>query len=83
MRRRIDQLWRVSQWQIAEGAARGSPIEFARFLMIARGSVAELETQLELTERLDLARVDADIDERLRRIRQMLTGLIRKLTNKR
>jgi len=68
---------------IAEGAARGSSAEFARFLMIARGSVAELETQLELAERLDLLSGHAAAGEKLQAVRQMLTGLIRKVTNKR
>jgi len=73
---------RFSSFQHRRRAARGSSADFARFLLIARGSVAELETQLELTERLELAHVDRGIVESLQAIRQMLTGLIRKVTNK-
>jgi len=38
---------------IAEGQARNSPKEFLNFISIAKGSVAELATQLELCTRLD------------------------------
>jgi four helix bundle protein len=44
---------------IAEGRARNSSREFLHFLSISRGSLAELETQLELAIRLDYA--DSDL----------------------
>ena len=36
---------------IAEGNGRDSKTEYARFLSIARGSIYEVQTQLELAER--------------------------------
>ncbi len=39
---------------IAEGAARQSTKEFARYLQISSGSLSELETQLILSEQLGL-----------------------------
>jgi four helix bundle protein len=53
---------------IAEGQARSSSKEFLHFISFALGSLAELETQLELAGRLsypdvhaDVARVQADL----------------------
>ena len=37
---------------IAEGRGRGSVKEFVRFLMVSRGSLWELSTQLEICEKL-------------------------------
>jgi four helix bundle protein len=39
---------------IAEGAERGSKKEFIRFLHIAKGSAAELRTQLHIAHRIEL-----------------------------
>lgn len=60
---------------IAEGAARSGPKEFAHFLNVARGSLSELETQLLIS--VDLGYMDrghavfASID----RVSRLLTGL--------
>jgi four helix bundle protein len=45
---------------IAEGRARDSSREFLHFLAISRGSLAELDTQLELAIRLDYT--DSELD---------------------
>ena len=66
---------------IAKGCARRSTPEFLRFLSIARGSLAEVETQLILAQRLayieeiELTRLLEAADE----ISRMLSGLISKL----
>ena len=62
---------------IAEGAARSSPKEFARFLMVARGSLSELETQLILAEQLGYAQVPDPMASRVRTIFRLIAGLIR------
>ena len=64
---------------IAEGAARDSDKEFLHFLAIARGSLSELETQLQLAKRL---RYTQEIDTTAAHIDQLfalLGGLIRSL----
>lgn len=67
---------------IAEGQARGSTnSEFSRFIRIALGSLAELDTQLELAVRLGY--LPQDETEKAfasaLEIRKMLFGLLRKL----
>jgi four helix bundle protein len=64
---------------IAEGAARDSTNEFRNFLPIARSSLSELDTQLDLSR--DLAFVNehtrSEIDRLLTRIDKMLYALHR------
>lgn len=67
---------------IAEGAARGSSREFAHFLSVAQGSLAELDTQLELcAEYLGLLGREtvAPVVQKAVRVGQMITALRRSL----
>ena len=64
---------------IAEGNGRDSRTEYARFLAIARGSVSEVQTQLELVQRLSLSVVSADTYNLTSRVSKMLFSMIRKL----
>lgn len=69
---------------IAEGQGRNSTKEFAKFLAIARGSQAELETQLQLCIRLQyFSEEQATLAlELCDEIRKMLNSLISKLKDR-
>lgn len=60
---------------IAEGAARGSRKEFSRFLYIALGSLAEVETQMVIAKRLNYQADCGNFDNLIQEIRRMLIGL--------
>ena len=69
---------------IAEGFERGSNTEFIRFIRIAQGSRAELETQLHLCTLLEYLSTN-DIEQPLQSlasIGRMLNSLIKALNNK-
>ena len=68
---------------IAEGQARGQPKDFRRFLRISLGSLAEIDTQLEVARRLDYISSDdaAKLNELVLELRKMLFGLINSLPN--
>lgn len=67
---------------IAEGAARRSTPEYLRFLSIARGSLSEASTQLQIARRLDYTDVIAEADELIDRIFAKLTALMKTLSNR-
>lgn len=60
---------------IAEGRSRHSKNDFIYHLNIARGSLAELETQLELSVRLGFIENVENITELTNRMTRMLFGL--------
>jgi len=68
---------------IAEGNARGSRLEYKKFLRIAIGSSAELETQLIIAKKIgylkesEYEKLTTQLDE----IKRMLVSLIKSLTN--
>ena len=55
---------------ISEGVARSSKKEFIRFLYIALGSVAEIETQLEIAYRLKFIKDTPEVVEKIIYIRR-------------
>jgi len=63
---------------IAEGWGRGATGDYLRFLRIARGSLCELETQIQLAQRLNFM-APADVQELLdgtAECKKVLQGLI-------
>ena len=66
---------------IAEGSARNTSKETTQFCYISLGSLAELETQLLIAERLKYYE-STDILDNVIEIRRMLLGLIKYLKSK-
>ena len=69
---------------IAEGVARKTTKEYIQFLYISKGSLSELDTQLEISKNLGYVNptnYKGMIDE-LNEISRMLSGLIRVLKKK-
>ena len=67
---------------IAEGNARQSRRDYIHFLMMARSSLAELETQLTIAQELNLIPSSEQTLEAMREISRMLQGLINSLRRK-
>lgn len=69
---------------VAEGAARNTHKEFINFLHIAQGSLAGLDTQLEIALRLKLTNKESwtNMDAKLLEEDKMLTGLIHSIKDK-
>ncbi len=65
---------------IAEGFGRESPNEFKRFLSIARGSLYEMKTQLQLAESLGYLRLDTASWLLVSEVGKLINGLSRSLT---
>lgn len=66
---------------IAEGHGRRGAGEFHRFVSIAKGSICELDTELELAERLDYVNPSTTVEMRelMNRVGRMLTNLAKSL----
>jgi four helix bundle protein len=69
---------------IAEGHSRNTRGDYRRGISIARGSVGELETHLELARRLGYVQQDnyREFSERVAEIGRMLTTLSKRLSSK-
>ena len=68
---------------IAEGAARGRKAEFIHFLIIARGSLTELETQVLIATNLKMLSQHLELQTSISEVGRLLTALIRRLTEQR
>ena len=64
---------------IAEGAARITTGELVQFLGVARGSLAELETQIELATRLGFLNKTAEAANQVNRVGRLLGDLLKSL----
>ena len=62
---------------ISEGAARNSKKEFIQFLYISLSSIAELETQIIIANKLNYIDDISDIDENVEKLRRKLLNFIK------
>ena len=67
---------------IAEGFGRDTPKEFAHFLSIARGSLYEVSTQLEIANRLGYLQPDSGLYPQVESIGKMLNSLRSRLRSR-
>ena len=69
---------------IAEGQGRRTTREFLNHLSIARGSLLEVQTQIEIGHRLNYMTSEAaqSIDQQIGRVARLLNGLINALARK-
>ncbi len=67
---------------IAEGYARQSTADYLKYLRIARASLAELMTQVELAVSLKMLAEDPNTNDLLNETDRVLQGLIRSLQHK-
>ena len=70
---------------IAEGSGRNSKKEFVQFIYLSRGSLLELETQLELSKMLDYLHEEKynNTARLIARVHKIINGLIFSLKNSR
>ena len=68
---------------IAEGFGRGSDAEFNRFLSIARGSLFEVKTQLQLASELGFLQLESELMQLIDEVGKLISGLSRTLTTNR
>ena len=64
---------------IAEGFGRDSHKDFAHFLSIARGSLYEVDTQLEIAERMGYFAVPNQLRQQMNAVSRLITALNRSL----
>ena len=65
---------------IAEGFGRESDKEFKHFLSIARGSLFEVKTQLQLAEDISLLKVNDEVWDLIEEVGELINGLSKTLT---
>ncbi len=67
---------------IAEGSGRQTPKDFANFLSIARGSLAEIDAQLVVAQRLGYVPDINDVTNEIVQLSKMLNAFITNLRSK-